>query len=114
MGSGPSAAVDAVLMMTPGTARVRMKPTPILVPIIIAIIPMPPVIAHVRKLKSEGALLYLWSSGGADYCRATAIELGIKDCFSGFLPKPDTYIDDQSFDAWRDCRHVHPSQVDNA
>ena len=77
-------------------------------------IPMPPVIAHVRKLKSEGAQLYLWSSGGADYCRATAIELGIKDCFSGFLPKPDTYIDDQSFDAWRDCNYVHPSQVDNA
>ena len=77
-------------------------------------IPMPSVIAHVRKLKSENTVLYLWSSGGAEYCRATAIELGIEDCFSGFLPKPDTYIDDQSFDAWRDCKHVHPSQVDNA
>jgi hydroxymethylpyrimidine pyrophosphatase-like HAD family hydrolase len=76
-------------------------------------IPMPPVIAYVRKLKADGVTLYLWSSGGADYCRATAIDLGIEDCFSGFLPKPDIYIDDQSFDAWRDCRHVHPSQVDN-
>ncbi len=76
-------------------------------------IPMPAVIAHVRALKTSGATLYLWSSGGAEYCRGTAIELGLEDCFSGFLPKPDVYIDDQAFDEWRDCRHLHPAQVDN-
>jgi hypothetical protein len=37
----------------------------------------------------------------------------LEDCFSGFLPKPDVYIDDQAFDEWRDCRHLHPAQVDN-
>ena len=76
-------------------------------------IPMPSVIARVRALKADGATLYLWSSGGAEYCRNTAIELGLEECFSGFLPKPDAYIDDQAFGEWRDCRHLHPSQVDN-
>ncbi len=76
-------------------------------------IPMLQVIAHIRKLHADGNTLYLWSSGGAEYCRSTAVELGIEDCFSSFLPKPDIYIDDQSIDAWRDCRYVHPAQVDN-
>ena len=53
-------------------------------------IPMPSVVAHVRRLHASGATLFLWSSGGADYCRITATELGLADCFSGFLPKPTT------------------------
>ena len=56
-------------------------------------IPMPGVIEHVKQLKADGATLYLWSAGGADYCRATAIELGIEDCFVAFLPKPRIMID---------------------
>jgi len=30
-------------------------------------IPMPRVVERVRKLRDDGALLYLWSSGGAEY-----------------------------------------------
>jgi phosphoglycolate phosphatase-like HAD superfamily hydrolase len=45
-------------------------------------IPMPGVVAAVRQLKANGASLYLWSSGGADYARSSADELGITDCFS--------------------------------
>ena len=77
-------------------------------------IPIPGVVADVRRLKSEGAELYLWSSGGADYCRATALELNITDCFSGFLPKPTTYIDDQTVQDWRDCKHYYPMQSASA
>jgi FMN phosphatase YigB (HAD superfamily) len=55
---------------------------------------MPAVVAEVRRLKDEGAILYLWSSGGAAYCRETAIEFGIHECFTGFLPKPTVYVDD--------------------
>lgn len=77
-------------------------------------IPMPAVVAEVRRLKSQGASLFLWSSGGADYCRATALELGISECFDGFLPKPTTYIDDQPVQEWRFCRHLYPSQVEHA
>jgi len=76
-------------------------------------IPMPAVIAQVRRLKSEGATLFLWSSGGAEYCKATAIELGISDCFDGYLPKPTAYIDDQPVHEWRFCRHIYPSQAEN-
>jgi hydroxymethylpyrimidine pyrophosphatase-like HAD family hydrolase len=73
---------------------------------------MPSVIAQVKRLKQEGALIYLWSSGGAEYCRLTAIELGIEDCFIEFLPKPTTYIDDQPVSEWRLCKHLYPSQAD--
>jgi hydroxymethylpyrimidine pyrophosphatase-like HAD family hydrolase len=77
-------------------------------------IPMPTVIAQVRRLKADGALLYLWSSGGADYCRETALELGIQDCFLGFLPKPTTYVDDQPIEEWRLCKHFYPAQAENS
>ena len=77
-------------------------------------IPMPAVIAQIRRLKDEGATLYLWSSGGAEYCRATAIELKITECFDGFLPKPTGYIDDQPVAEWRFCKHFYPSHAENA
>ena len=77
-------------------------------------IPMPAVIAQVRRLKEAGAVLFLWSSGGAEYCRATAVELGIENCFSGFLPKPTVYVDDQPMQEWRLCNHLYPSQAENA
>lgn len=72
---------------------------------------MPPVIARVHELHEQGETLYLWSSGGADYARSSAIELGIQDCFAGFLPKPDVYLDDQSVDEWRYCKHVLPGNA---
>ncbi len=77
-------------------------------------IPMPSVIESVRRLKSEGALLFLWSSGGSDYCRRTAEELGITDCFEGFLPKPTLYVDDQPIQEWKLCRHLYPAQAEGA
>ena len=77
-------------------------------------IPMPAVVERVRQLKEEGALLYLLSSGGADYARASALELGLHDCFLGFLPKPHVYIDDQPLHEWRFCTHVYPGQVADA
>ena len=72
--------VDDTLVRTDGTKR----------------IPMPSVVQRVRELHHEGASPYLWSSGGGDYARASAVELNIDDCFVAFLPKPDVYLDDQS------------------
>lgn len=72
---------------------------------------MPAVIAQVRRLKAEGATLYLWSSGGAEYCRTTAVELGIETCFEAFLSKPTSYIDDQPMHEWRFCSHFYPAQA---
>lgn len=40
------------------------------------------------------------------------IELGLEDCFAGYLPKPEAMIDDQRFQAWRSLRHVYPFQSD--
>jgi phosphoserine phosphatase len=84
--------VDDTLVRTVGTKR----------------IPMPGAIEQVRGLHRGGAALFLWSSGGGAYARDTAEELGITDLFQSFLPKPDVYIDDQSFEEWRYCRHVFP------
>lgn len=72
-------------------------------------VPMTGVIEHVRNLKADGAKLYLWSAGGADYCRSTAVELDIEDCFEAFLPKPRIMIDDQEVKDWVFCTTFHPS-----
>jgi phosphoglycolate phosphatase-like HAD superfamily hydrolase len=85
--------VDDTLVRTAGSKR----------------IPMPAVVRHVRDLKEQGAELYCWSSGGADYARESADELGIVDCFIAFLPKPQVVLDDQEFAAWRRFLTVHPA-----
>ena len=75
-------------------------------------IPMPRAIEAVRQLHQQGHQLYLWSSGGADYARASSIELGLSDCFIAFLPKPHIYIDDQAVHDWRFCEHVLPQNAE--
>ena len=77
-------------------------------------IPMPNVISKVKTLFAEGAILYLWSSGGAEYAHASAVELNIEDCFVGFLPKPEVYIDDQAIHDWRFYQHVLPNNIADA
>lgn len=77
-------------------------------------IPMSSVVDSVRRLKVQGYQLFLWSSGGADYCKKSAEELGIADCFEGFLPKPNYYIDDQPVHDWKLCTHIYPLQADQA
>jgi FMN phosphatase YigB (HAD superfamily) len=77
-------------------------------------IPIPSVIKRVKQLKAEGAELYLWSTGGAEYARSSAQELGILDCFVDFLPKPTIMIDDQPVHEWKSCKHLYPSQAESA
>jgi hypothetical protein len=85
--------VDDTLIRTIGTRR----------------IPIPEVIEHVRRLKDDGAELYLWSAGGANYCEEIADELGLRDCFKAFLPKPRIIFDDQEVRNWVFCTTFHPS-----
>lgn len=75
---------------------------------------MPGVVADIRALKASGATLYLWSSGGAEYARGSAHELGIEDCFVAFLPKPHVIVDDQPPSEWRTTQHVYPLQAQRA
>ncbi|MGC3988828.1 MAG: DUF705 domain-containing protein [Chthoniobacteraceae bacterium] len=75
-------------------------------------IPMPSVIQHIRDLKAQGAILYCWSSGGADYARQSAEEFGIADCFENFLPKPNVLLDDVSMSEWPRFMTVHPGNCD--
>lgn len=74
-------------------------------------IPIAAVVDRVRALKHAGATLYCWSTGGAEYARASASEVGLEDCFVSFLPKPTIMIDDQPAAEWRLCRFVHPFNV---
>jgi len=73
-----------------------------------AIVPM---VDRVRALKQAGATLYCRSTGGAEYARDSAREVGLEDCFVSFLPKPTIMIDDQPPTEWRLCRCVHPFNV---
>jgi hypothetical protein len=75
-------------------------------------IPMPNVIRHVQELKSQDAMIYCWSSGGAAYAKEIATELGIEECFEGFLPKPQVVIDDLALSNWRNLIEVHPNECD--
>jgi FMN phosphatase YigB (HAD superfamily) len=86
--------VDDTLVRTVGTKR----------------LPIPSVVERVRSLHASGATLYLWSSGGAAYARTAAEELGIADCFVGFLAKPTHIVDDQHITEWRDLAHFHPNE----
>lgn len=74
-------------------------------------IPIVNVLRHIRMLSSQGAVLYCWSTGGAEYAKQSAIEFQIEDCFSGFLPKPSVLIDDQSVSEWRQLVEVDPNEV---
>jgi hypothetical protein len=71
-------------------------------------IPIVSVVDRVRSLHASGVILYLWSSGGAEYARTTAMELGVAHCFTGFLAKPTHIVDDQHISQWRDIKHLHP------
>ena len=74
-------------------------------------IPIPAAVEAVKRLAAEGATLYLWSSGGADYAREAARFLQLEHCFAAFLPKPDVYIDDMAVGECRFCRHVLPQNA---
>lgn len=71
-------------------------------------IPIPQAIERVRAFHKDGALLYLWSTGGAEYAKETAAELGLTELFAGFLPKPTIIIDDQNIMDWRGLIHQRP------
>jgi hypothetical protein len=88
--------VDDTLVRSAGTKR----------------IPMPKVVAHVKKLAESGAELYCWSTGGSAYARSTAKELGIESCFVAFLPKPNILIDDQEIGVWQRFTFVHPLGIE--
>jgi hypothetical protein len=47
-----------------------------------------------EKLKAEGCHLFLWSSGGAEYCRKVAATYHLTELFEAFAAKPDIVIDD--------------------
>jgi predicted HAD superfamily phosphohydrolase YqeG len=86
--------IDDTLIRSVGTKRILM----------------PSSIQQVRDLAEQGAELYCWSSGGAEYARASAQEAGIDSCFSAFLPKPQVFLDDQAPAEWRRTLVVHPSE----
>ena len=47
-----------------------------------------------QRLRDESCHLFLWSTGGADYCRKIAHLYGMTEFFEGFTAKPDIIIDD--------------------
>lgn len=74
-------------------------------------IPMIAVVEHVKSLHGAGVTLYCWSSGGGEYARASARELGIETLFAAYLPKPHVLIDDQAPSEWTRVIHIHPAEA---
>ena len=75
-------------------------------------IPNPILVRRLREWKEHGAILYCWSSGGADYAQRTAEELKVKDCFVGFLTKPHVLVDDQSIQHWPYFLELAPARAE--
>ncbi len=71
-------------------------------------IPIPSTIAYAREASAAGNPVYCWSRVGADYAREVATQLGIAECFAGFLPKPDIIIDDQLDGFLSHCEFILP------
>lgn len=69
------------------------------------------VIEHVCELHRQGALLYCWSTGGEEHARSIAQKLGIEKCFTGFLHKPQVFIDDERAEQWPHFVHIAPDKL---
>lgn len=72
-------------------------------------IPISHMVDLVRDLNRNGATLYCWSSGGAEYARSSADALGLSACFTGYLPKPHLLLDDVAVADWK-LGYLHPSE----
>lgn len=68
-------------------------------------IPIEDVIKHVQELYEHGAILYCWSSAGAEFAQKTATNLNIETYFQAFLPKPNVLIDDVTIDSGSTTRY---------
>jgi phosphoserine phosphatase len=55
---------------------------------------LPNAVEAMQVLYDGGCHLFLWSTGGSQYCQDVAERAGIDHLFEAFLPKPDIYIDD--------------------
>ncbi|MEZ4320783.1 MAG: DUF705 domain-containing protein [Myxococcota bacterium] len=86
--------VDDTLIRSFGSKRIAMSHT----------------IERVQMLHAEGVELYCWSSGGADYARESAREVGLEGCFRAFLPKPTALIDDVEVANWG-LVELHPNEA---
>ena len=73
--------------------------------------PMRSMIERVLELRCAGMVLYCWSRGGAEYAHRSAVELGLADCFVGFLSKPDLLIDDQPQIVGKTLACLHPNEA---
>ena len=73
--------------------------------------PIPRTVAWIKTIDISQNKIYLWSRGGGDYAKATAIKLGIEMLVAGFLPKPDVMVDDQSLMEWTHMKTVHPNEL---
>lgn len=73
--------------------------------------PIAEVVSHICDLHRQGAQLYCWSTGGASHAREIAQKLKIDSCFTGFLHKPQIFIDDERPGQWPHFVHVDPKKL---
>ena len=74
-------------------------------------VPLRHVVDGVKLLKREGAVVYLWSTGGPDHARKAAREAKIEKLVDGFLHKPNVYVDDKPVSNWKDCERWKPKKL---
>lgn len=73
--------------------------------------PIQHVVNHVCELHRKGVILYCWSTGGEEHARSAAQKLDIEHCFTGFLHKPQVFIDDEQTEQWPHFVHIRPDKL---
>jgi hypothetical protein len=66
------------------------------------------VLEYLRSLDPEAWELFAWSERGSEAARVYAVEAGVEDLFSGFLPKPNVFLDEHGVDEWPDVSVQSP------
>lgn len=74
-------------------------------------IPMVRTIEFINSINQSNDSIYLWSRGGAEYCRQIAEKLNITSNIKGYLPKPDVLIDDCDISQWNFMTVIHPNSI---
>jgi hypothetical protein len=74
-------------------------------------VPLKNVAQGLQLLKREGALVFLWSTGGVQHARKAAREAKIEKYVDGYLPKPNVYVDDKPVAKWKDCERWKPRKL---
>lgn len=53
-----------------------------------------------KRMPLRGRAVYVWSHSGVEYAEAAIKALGLEECITAIIPKPETICDDKNMEDW--------------